>query len=274
MRWERPEERTDDPEAVVNEHPVGGGLGFVMRFKAIVCQVFTRELEQLLPSSPHAVDVEVIPMGLHDLGAGMTRQLQQRIDAADNSGYNAILLGFALCGRGAEGLRAGKTQLVLPRAHDCLGVLMGGHEAYRAYFDAHPGTYFRSPGWTEFQNQSTQLVPLSENKSTLGERRPLHQLVAQYGDENGEFLFKQFNAYRKRYSRLSYIATGVPTDSANREKARAEAEREGWAFDEVAGNLTLLDRLLRGQWDEESFLVVPPGSTIKATLSDGIVAAE
>jgi hypothetical protein len=246
-----------------------------MRLKAIVCQVFTREMELVVGRSPHAIDLDLVPMGLHDLGAGMTLHLQERIDAVDSGGYDAILLGYALCGRGTEGLRAGKTQLVLPRAHDCIGVLMGGHPAYRAYFENHPGAYYRSPGWIEFQKQGTRLEPaFSAHKSVLGERRPLDELVAQYGEENGAFLFKQFNAYRQRYSGLTYIATGVATDDADRDKARAEAEREGWAFDEVKGSLSLLERLVCGEWDADSFLVVPPGATIKATLGDGIVDAQ
>lgn len=246
-----------------------------MRLKAIVCQVFTREMEQVVQRSPHAIDLDVAPMGLHDLGAGMRAHLQARIDAADGGGYDAILLGYALCGRGTEGLRAGKTQLVLPRAHDCIGVLMGGHPAYLAYFENHPGMYYRSPGWIEFQAQGSRLEPaFAAQKSVLGERRTLEELVAQYGEENGRFLFDQFNAYRKHYSGLTYISTGVATDDADRSKARAEAEREGWAFDEVAGTLSLLERLVRGEWDAESFLVVPPGATISATLGDGIVDAQ
>jgi len=85
-----------------------------MRFKAIICQVFTREFEAVLARTSHSVDVENVPMGLHDLGVEMRGHLQERIDAADASGYDAILLGYALCGRGTEGLRAGKTQLVCP----------------------------------------------------------------------------------------------------------------------------------------------------------------
>ena len=71
------------------------------------------------------------------------------------AGYDAILLGYALCGRGTEGLRAGKTQLVLPRAHDCIGLLMGSRQRYQAYFDTHPGVYFRSPGWVENQSSGS-----------------------------------------------------------------------------------------------------------------------
>jgi hypothetical protein len=54
-----------------------------MRFKAIVCQVFTREFDDVVARSPYSVEVENVPMGLHDLGVGMRPHLQERIDAAD-----------------------------------------------------------------------------------------------------------------------------------------------------------------------------------------------
>jgi hypothetical protein len=75
-----------------------------MHFKVIACQVFTRELEQILERTAHTVDLDLIPMGQHALGAEMRPHLQERIDAADPLGYDAILLGYALCGCGTEGL--------------------------------------------------------------------------------------------------------------------------------------------------------------------------
>lgn len=245
-----------------------------MRFKSIFCQVFTREMEDVVVRSPHSIELESVPMGLHELGVDMRSHLQERIDAADGGGYDAILLGYALCGRGTEGLRAGRTQLVLPRLHDCIGLLMGSHQAYMTYFEDHPGVYYRSPGWIEFQTEGMRLEPaFASQKSPLGEQRTLKELVAQYGEENGAYLFEQFNAFRKHYSGLTYISSGVASDEAGRARARAEAEKEGWAFDEVKGTLAVLERLVNGEWDAASFLVVPPGATIRATLGDGIVDA-
>jgi hypothetical protein len=245
-----------------------------MRFKAIFCQVFTREMENVVARSPHCIDSENIPMGLHELGVDMRSHIQERIDAADNCGYDAILLGYALCGRGTEGLRAGKTKLVLPRVHDCIGLLMGGHEAYQAYFENHPGVYYRSSGWTEFQTEGMALQPaFPAQKSTLGERRTLEELVAQYGEDNGQFLFEQFNSFRQHYTGLTYISTGVASDEVSRAKARAEAEKNHWTFEEVAGSLSLLEHLVNGDWDAASFLVVPPGASIRATMGEGIVEA-
>jgi hypothetical protein len=245
-----------------------------MRLKAIFCQVLTREMNSAISRSTHAVEVEILPMGLHDLGATMRPHLQERINAADADGYDAILLGYALCGRGTEGLRAGRTQLVLPRAHDCIGLLMGDRHRYQAYFDAHPGTYFRSPGWVEFASQDQVLQPAyTTTKNKIGERRSREELIAQYGEENGNYLLEQFRAYRNNYSGLTYISTGVESEDAFRTQARTEAEKEGWRFEEVKGSLALLERLVNGEWDAAEFLVVPPGATVKGSLGESIVEA-
>jgi hypothetical protein len=245
-----------------------------MRLKAIICQVFTREVEDIIAHSKHKVDLETISMGLHSRGEGMHCFLQERIDRADDAGYDAILLGYALCGRGTEGLHAGKTPLVLPRAHDCIGVLMGGREAFEAYFKEHPAAYFRSPGWVEFQKTGIELDTGFEfERRKLGEHSTLQELTAKYGEENGTFLFEQFNAFRKHYDRLTYISLPVASDEASRSRAQAEAAQEGWEFEEVKGTLRILERLVNGDWDGGDVLLVPPGATIHATMDDKVVDA-
>jgi hypothetical protein len=218
--------------------------------------------------------LEILPMGLHDLGASMRPLLQEGIDAADGAGFDGILLGYALCGRGTEGLRAGKTQLVMPRAHDCIGILMGGRHRYQEYFDAHPSVYFRSPGWVEFNMADKALQPAyASAKKISGERRSREELIAQYGEENGNYLFEQFQAYRRHYSGLTYISTGVEFEDAFRAEARAEAVKEGWCFEEIQGSLTLLERLVNGDWDAAEFLVVPPGAAVQGSLGESILDA-
>jgi hypothetical protein len=245
-----------------------------MRLKLISCQVLTREIDVVLSRSPHLINVETLTMGLHDLGASMRPHLQERIAAADESGYDAILLGYALCGRGTEGLRAGKTPIVLPRAHDCIGLLMGNRLDYQAYFDSHPGVYFRSPGWIEYQMPGQTLEPaFTSAKNKIGERRSREELIAQYGEENGNYLFEQFSAFRRNYSGLTYISTGVECEDGFRSLARAEAAKEGWAFEEIQGSLTLLERLVNGEWDVADFLVIPPGATVQGTLGESIMEA-
>jgi hypothetical protein len=106
-----------------------------------------------------------------------------------------------------------------------------------------------------------------------GERRSREELVAQYGEENGNYLFEQFQAYRRNYSGLTYISTGVESEDAFRVQARAEAVKEGWRFEEIQGSLALLERLVNGAWNAAEFLVVPPGAAVQGSLGKSIMEA-
>ena len=87
---------------------------------------------------------------------------------------------------------------------------MGSRQDYLAYFENHPGVYYRSPGWIEYQEAGQTMVPaFASSKETLGERRSLEELIAQYGEDNGRFLYEEFGAYRQHYSGLTYITMGV-----------------------------------------------------------------
>jgi len=107
----------------------------------------------------------------------------------------------------------------------------------------------------------------------MGDQTTIEEFIAKYGEDNGRFLYEQFSSFRRRYSGLTYISMGIASDDACRTRARAEAEKEGWEFEEVSGSLTLLERLVNGPWDTADFLVVPPGAAIRATINDDIVEA-
>ncbi len=233
-----------------------------MRLKLIACEVLCRELCAALARSPQQVDIEFLPKGLHDLGRKMLSRLQEAADAVDPARYDAILFGYALCGNGLDGLAARKLPLVIPRAHDCIALLMGCRQRYRDYFEGNPGVYFRSTGWLERGEDLQQ--PSYE----------LEELAARYGEDNGRYLFEQLNGYRRTYRQLTYIRTGLEPDSRFEEQARAEAERRGWRFEMVEGDLRLFEQLLRGEWDEQDFLVVPPGWRVRACYNEGVLDKE
>ena len=67
-----------------------------MRLRLIACQVLTRELNLVLPQSPHTIDVEMLTMGLHDLGASMRPVL--------------VMTPSCLATRSAGGERSGAVQ--------------------------------------------------------------------------------------------------------------------------------------------------------------------
>ena len=212
-----------------------------MRLKAISCEILYREMCAAVARSPNQVDIEFLPKRLHDLGAaGMLRRLQAALDAVDESRYEAVALGYALCGNGAAGLAARGLPVVLPRAHDCITLFLGSKERYLDYFDNHPGVYFKTTGWIERAQDLEQIgADLTSN-----------------------------------YSQLTFIEMGVEPDDRFERETREEAARRGWAFEKVRGDLSLIQRLVDARWDAEDFLVVPPGWRVVASYDDSIIAAE
>jgi hypothetical protein len=241
-----------------------------MRLRVIACEVLCREICDAAARSPHQVDVEFLEKGLHDYGAAaMRKELQFRIDASDPVKYDAVALGYALCGNGLHGLQATRLKLVAPRAHDCIALLMGSRRIYEDYFNSNPGTYFRSTGWLE---RGKELAPLARVRTGLGTN--LETLIDKYGEDNGTYLFTELNKYQQSYRRLVYIETGLEPDAHFEVEAQGEAEQRGWEYSKLRGDLRMIRMLLNGEWDPKEFLVVEPGQRIVARYDEGIIRAE
>lgn len=242
-----------------------------MNFKLISCEIFFREFEFLLERSPHAIDVEFMPKGLHDIPhQEMIKRLQAQIDNASNGPFDALLLGYGLCNNGLDGLRARKIPLVLPRAHDCITLFLGSRERYQDYFTANPGTFFKTTGWIERDEVSEELKPLSI-PHRMGMAMRYEELVEKYGEDNAQFLWDELCNTEKNYSQITFIEMGVEPDDRFEQLARKEAENKEWAFEKISGSLNLLEKLLGGQWDPVDFLIVPPGHHIAASPGQNIV---
>jgi hypothetical protein len=242
-----------------------------LRLKLVSCEIVYREMCALAARSRNQVDVEFLPKGLHDIGSTRMRtRLQQAVDAADSGQYEAVLLGYALCGNGLVGLRARTLPLVLPRAHDCITFFMGSKERYLEYFTSNSGVYFRTTGWLERGNAVGQL-----SVESLGGLDPKYEeLVKKYGEDNARYLYEQIGQYVHNYRQLTFIEMGIEPDGSFEQRSREEAARRGWAFEKLAGDLSLLQSLTDGDWDNERFLVVKPGQRIVARYDSAIIAAE
>jgi hypothetical protein len=238
-----------------------------MRLLLLGCELLLRELCDAILRSPHLVEAQFLSAGLHEVGAEeMRRRLQAAIDAADPARHDAIVLGYALCGTGLAGLRTHSLKLVLPRAHDCITLLLGSRSRYQEFFEANPGVYYRSVGWVERADQ------IQRQLNGMKHRSSLEELVAQYGESNGAYLYEEYRRYEKSYSKLIYIQSGLEPDESFIARARMEASSKQWDFAQVQGDLTLVRRLLSGHWDQD-FLIIQPGYCIEASYDEGIVTA-
>ncbi len=242
-----------------------------MRLKLVSCEIFYREICAAVARSPHQIDIEFLSKGLHDIGAeGMRSQLQAALDRTGDSKYEAVLFCYGLCGNGLAGVTARSIRVVTPRAHDCITLFLGSKERYLDYFQSHPGVYFRTTGWIE---RGEGLQPFSV-QNRIGLQYTYEELVARYGEENARYLSEQLGDCRRNYQQLTFIEMGIEPDDRFERQAREEAARRGWKFEKVRGDLSLIERLVNGQWDAKDFLIVPPGWRIVARYDEGIIAAE
>ena len=245
-----------------------------MKAKLISCEIFFREICAVVARSPNFIDIEFLPKGLHDMGAPkMLARLQEVIDQVTDPKYEAIILGYALCGNGLVGLEARSVPIVVPRAHDCITLFLGSKERYLDYFQNHSGVYFKTTGWIERGANAGQLAQSSISKK-MGFGTSLEELVEKYGEDNAQFLFDQINNYATNYSQFTFIEMGVEPDDRFEKHAQQEALDRGWSYDKIQGDMSLIERLVNGPWDNSEFLVVPPGGKIVACYNEQILGLE
>jgi len=245
-----------------------------LRLKLIACEILYREFCAAVARSANRVDVEFLPKGLHDIGQeGMSRRVKETVGQVDQSQYDAILLGYALCSNGLVGLAAREIPLVVPRAHDCITLFLGDKQRYLEYFHSHPGVYFKTSGWIERGDGLAQLKGESIEHIS-GMNWTYEELAARYGEENAEFLYEQLGDMTRNYTGLTFIEMGVEPDDRFEEQTRREAAQRGWKFEKLAGEMGLIQDLVDGRWGRDRFLVVPPGCRVAASFDEQIIKTQ
>ena len=156
-----------------------------------------------------------------------------------------------------------------------LGACIGGTISHHTYFDAKPGTYFKSPGWIERANKDNNAD--EENKSIatqLGIDRTYAEYVEQYGEENAAYLMEQLGDWLHNYQRLTYIDTGTGDPASDKKMTADQAREREWEYEELKGDLALISKLFNGEWDEQAFLVAKPNKIIVPSYDETVLTSE
>ena len=242
------------------------------KYKLISCEILFRELCFCSARSKNLVDVEFLPKGLHDMGSEkMSTRLQEIIDKVEPSKYDAILLGYALCNNGIVGLNS-KTRLVIPRAHDCITLLLGSKERYMEYHSNNSGAYYKSTGWVERDANPSEIGESIPQQ--LGITSTYQEYVEKYGEENAQYIMEMTGDWLKNYNKYTYIDTPVGDFSEYKELTKKAAAERNWEYEELDGDISLLQHLVDGNWDEKDFLVLEPNCSIKASYKDDIICSK
>ncbi|MEI7731804.1 MAG: DUF1638 domain-containing protein [Verrucomicrobiota bacterium] len=240
-----------------------------MFLKVIACEIAVREICFVAAQAEHVVDLEFLPQGHHDNPTAGRDFIQERVNAVPEGKYDAILLGYGLCGNIIAGLKATHTPLVIPRAHDCITFFLGSHERYQHQQDTQPGAYFYTAGWLECIRRRGDKTPV-ENAMFLPTRTGLSQSaesafeewVKRYGEDQAKYLMEVMGQWTASYSHGVLIEFEFTKLLPLREQVQAICAKRGWQFANIEGDLGLLQQWLNGEWDPKRFLVVHTGGEV------------
>lgn len=211
------------------------------------CPSLRSELVHVIPAD---VVIEFLDFTHHLSPHSLTPVLQRRIDGCVGTG--PVILGYGMCSRAVVGLRAGRQQLIVPRVHDCIALLLGSRQGYQQRFLTDPRVLYLSRGWIDCGAEP--LADRDRYRERHGIDPPADAIAAIYS----------------HYRRVCLIRTLDDELGRLRSRAQAVAEYLGLDYEETTGCLDYLARLLSGPWSEDDFIVAGPGEMIEQDQFLGI----
>lgn len=121
-----------------------------------------------------------------------------------------------------------------------------------------PGTYWYTSDYLERRDNENETLALGAG---LEDDLPAVYggYVEKFGKDNADYLMEVMGAWQKHYQRAVYLNLGLSAEEAAQELAKAQAEKRGWRYEELSGDLVLLKNLVNGDWGED-FLRLNPAS--------------
>ncbi|MBN2047362.1 MAG: DUF1638 domain-containing protein [Anaerolineaceae bacterium] len=244
-----------------------------MKLKCIGCEALARILYHCAATSPHLIDMELFELGLHAEPKSLKNVLQASIDAVDAERYDAIVMGYGLCGKATEGLVARDLPIIIPRAHDCITLFLGSRRRYQYEFTEHTGTYWYSADYIERAGDLSVALSLGAETMSADLDAQYAEYVEKYGKENADYLMEVMGGWQAHYNRAAYIEMDFFNSPYAEQRAKDDAAKNNWTFDRVAGDLVLLKRLLDGDW-EDDFLRLESGQTLRMANNEDVIRAD
>ena len=242
------------------------------RVHVIACGVLAVDIRRCARELDTPLTLEFLEGGLHDRPAELRRRLQEAVDRASLRGdCDRIVLGYGACGRGLVSIVARSVPLMIPNAQDCIALFLGSDQAYRRQFLRQPGTFYVSAGWHEERAQPLAALADGSEAPSLPAQGLHGRLADQYGSENAAEIEAFLESWRRHYRRAVFIDTGTGQRETYRDAARQMADRFGWRYEELPGDLRLLRKLLTAETGDGEVARIEPGYVIHFDpISEGL----
>ena len=245
-----------------------------MYYKLLGCKVFEREIASITYNCRNVIDVTLLRQKLHMTPEKLREAIQAEIDSIDsnehaysndieNNDFDALLVGYGLCSNAVLGIHSRRYKLVIPRAHDCVAMIMGDRCRYNEFYQENPGTFFYWPGMLEIRGL---------DETEYRERRYQMYLMRYQGDEErAQMMVEVEEKLTGNYDQIAYIGWPELTFPEHETEARRIAADKGWKYCKIEGRNTLLKQMVDGDWPEDRFLIIEPGETVEASYDEAVI---
>lgn len=213
-----------------------------MKRVLVACSMMEDELRSVYEKIGCEVPIRWLERGYHNTPEKLRQVLQREIDELGE--YDEILLAYGLCGNGTAGLVSEKATLVLPKFDDCINLMLcTGARKTRGLAEA--GSIYLTQGW------------IQDEEAILQKQE---EYVEEYGEETAQEILEMMYEH---YEKIAVIDTGCYDLKPVQDYAGRAGEMLSLEPVTVPGSTRILEKLLRGQWDED-FIVQRPGRPLTA----------
>ena len=219
------------------------GPGPKMSTVVLCCNTLEDEIRRALDDTGLDYPVIWLEAGLHNQPERLRSRINEVLAGITDAGR--VLMALGHCGGACAGLINFDYELIIPKADDCLSLLLGSMEKRQRVSRSCP-TYFLTAGWLRH----------TENLITSFSRD-----CGFFGREKAERVYR---VMLKHYRRLGFIDTGAYDPAEEESKISSLAGMVGLKTERLAGDLVWLKRLLTGPWDGGDFIVVKPRACLSS----------
>ncbi len=202
----------------------------------IACEAFKGELEVFKESI--TVNILWIEQALHNVPDKLHLKVLEKVREAETylNPEDIVLLFLGNCGGSLKGVSSQTLTLVYPNVDDCIPVILGSMERFKAIQAERSGTFYLNKNWIDAGED-----PLSSSR----------KYIESYGEKKG---WKVSKLMYKNYTHFTLIDNGCYELEKYRDHVHEACETFGKIYSEEKGNLKFVKEILNRQCEMVTIL--------------------
>ncbi|WP_158408440.1 DUF1638 domain-containing protein [Desulfosporosinus fructosivorans] len=202
----------------------------------IACEAFKGELEVFKETI--SVNILWIEQALHNVPDKLHLKVLEKIQEAEQSlnPGDIVLLFLGNCGGSLKGVSSRTLTLIYPNVDDCIPVILGSMERFKAIQAERLGTFYLNKNWIDAGED-----PLSSSR----------KYIEKYGEKKG---WKVSKLMYKNYTHFMLIDNGCYSLAKYRIHVHEACERFEKIYSEEKGDLKFIEAILNRQCEMVTIL--------------------